>query len=58
MDRVAQALTKYAPSDITIVPKEQDADLVFIHVIGWPETAAARFDWTSLCHGFWSRIPR
>jgi hypothetical protein len=35
MTRVSNALMQYAPSGVKIVTREQDADLVFLHVIGW-----------------------
>ncbi len=41
MARVAGALTKYAPADVEIVETEERADLVVLHVIGYPETVAA-----------------
>jgi hypothetical protein len=40
MYRVADALAEHAPDEITIVPVEEWADLVVLHVIGWPETVA------------------
>ncbi len=40
MDRVVKALKLYAPPKYTFVDKEVDADLVILHVIGYPETDA------------------
>jgi hypothetical protein len=41
MDRVARALMRSAPRTVTIVPDEASADLVVLHVIGYPETVEA-----------------
>jgi hypothetical protein len=41
MFRVADALAEFAPAEIEIVPVEEWADLVVLHVIGYPETAEA-----------------
>lgn len=38
MSRVEKALRRYAPADVTIVETEAEADLVVLHVIGYPET--------------------
>lgn len=42
MIRVANALTRYAPSRVQIAEREQDADLVILHVIGDAISAAER----------------
>lgn len=38
MDRVALALATFAPPDVQVVRNEDDADLVVLHAIGFPET--------------------
>lgn len=41
MERVVAALKNNAPRDVKFVDKKEDADLVLLHVIGYPETVAA-----------------
>lgn len=41
MFRVADALAEFSPAEVTIVPNEDLAELVVLHVIGYPETAEA-----------------
>lgn len=41
MMRVADALAAWAPDDVQITPRAQDAELVVLHVIGHPETVTA-----------------
>jgi len=41
MARVAEALQRYAPPELEFTPAAELADLVVLHVIGYPETAAA-----------------
>ena len=41
MDRVADALKKFAPPTVQIVNDIPQADVVFLHVIGFPETWSA-----------------
>lgn len=41
MDRVANALTRYAPGHVTVTTNRDEADLVVLHVIGYPETQRA-----------------
>jgi len=38
MDRVVRALKVHAPRHVQFVKKEEDAEFVLIHVIGYPET--------------------
>jgi glycosyltransferase involved in cell wall biosynthesis len=41
MTRVANALVQHAPAHVTVVHDVEAADLVILHVIGYPETEAA-----------------
>jgi hypothetical protein len=41
MERVVAALKNYAPRSIKFVKEKEDAELVLLHVIGYPETIAA-----------------
>jgi hypothetical protein len=41
MARVADALGRYRPPGTELTPNEADADLVVLHVIGYPETETA-----------------
>lgn len=41
MRRVAEALARFRPAGVDLVPTELEADLVVLHVIGYPETETA-----------------
>jgi glycosyltransferase involved in cell wall biosynthesis len=48
MGRIVTKMMRYAPSDITVVNHPDEADLIVLHVIGFPETEEAVRRITSL----------
>lgn len=47
MHRIEAALAQYAPNTVNVVHSADDADMIFLHTIGFPETVAALNRWSN-----------